>query len=306
MKLRIAISLSLSASILPFAACVSSGPPELETAVAELEASWCTAHKLDAFSSDADEGRLVFTPDGRTAYFHRFVDGRQVILESRRTGSGWSTPAPVPFATPFDEFDAFVTPDGRTLYYTSFRSLDGASAQTHGDIWKVTRTAAGWGAPVRLGPEVNTDANEFFPSTTADGTLFFNSDREGGAGAWDLWRARRNGSGFRTAENLPGGVNTDIWEFNPSPSPGGRLLAFGSLDPDPAAPYSDIFFAVKVGGAYSERVPAPYCVNGEGEEYHPTLDVAGGRLIFVRRDPFHPVTGGDFYEVRLPGAFWRD
>src|SRR5437870_4035026 len=108
MKLRIALSISL----LSFAACVTGGPPELESAVAELEgSSWCTARKMEEFSSDADEGRLVFAPDGRHAYFHRFVDGRQVILESRRTGKTWSTPAPVPFGTAVDEFDPFVTLD---------------------------------------------------------------------------------------------------------------------------------------------------------------------------------------------------
>lgn len=303
MKLRIA----LSASILSLTACVANTPPELETAVADLEASsWCTARKIEAFSSDADEGRLVFSPDGRHAYFHRFVDGHLVLLESHRTGGTWSTPAPVSFRSAADEFDPFVTPDGRWLYYTSFRSLDGTTGQPHGDIWKVERTATGWGTPIHLGPEVNTEANEFFPSTTVDGTLFFNSDREGGVGAWDIWRARPNGSGFHAAEPLPGAVNTTIWEFNPSPSPSGRLLAFGSLDPDPAAPYSDIFFALNLGGEYSERVPAPRCVNGDGEEYHPTLDLARGRLIFVRRDPINPVTQGDFYEVRLFGAFWRE
>ena len=297
--LRPAIALSLLA---PLAACAEGPPPELETAVAELSLGGCTARKLEAFSTDANEGRLVITPDGRQVYFHRLVDGVQTLLESHRVAGAWSEPAPLPFRTAVDEFDPFITADGRTLYYTSFRTVDGTGGQANGDLWKVERTADGWGAPVRLGPEVNTDANEFYPSLTRDGTLMFNSDREGGVGAWDLYQARptRRG-GFRPAELLPGEVNTEIWEYNPAPSPGGRLLAFGSLDPDPAAPYSDIFFALKVGGAYSERVPAAPCVNSALEEYHPTLDLPRGRLIFVR---FDPVTQGDLWEVTLPGAFW--
>lgn len=280
------------------AAC-EGGPPALEDAVAELSIGACTARRIDAFSTGADEGRLVFSTDGRTAYFHRADGGPPQIYESRRAGAGWSTPQLVPFASGHVEFDPFLSIDGRTLYYTSFRPVAGTEARPDGDLWKVERTAGGWSAPIHLGPEVNTDANEFFPTVTADGTLFFNSDRAGGVGAWDLYRARRAGGGFAPAALLPGDVNTGIWEFNPTLTPGGRLLAFGSLDPDPAAPYSDIFFSLKLGGEYSARVDAGPCINTVIEEYHPTIDWARGRLVFVR---WTPETQGDFYEVSLPAA----
>jgi hypothetical protein len=285
--------------------CADDGPADLEVAVAELGFGGCRATLFEpgVFSTDADEGRLVFSADGRHAYFHRVVDGGLRILASHRSGGRWSAPALVPFSSGYDEFDPFVTLDGQTLYYTSFQPLPGASEpRGDGDIWKVERTVAGWSQPIHV-PDVNSEANEFFPSTTVDGSLYFNSDRPGGPGAWDLYVARPRRGGFHPPAPLPGGVNTAIWEFNPSPSPFGTLLAFASLDPDPAAPYSDIFFALGLGGVYSERVNAGPCVNTVGEEYHPTLDVARGRLIFVRRDPVNPVTQGDFYEVRLPSIF---
>lgn len=286
---------------LSLAACVGSGPPELEAAVAELSQSPCVARKLEAFSSDADEGRLVFSVDGRSAYFHRAGPTGPVIMESHRSGGAWSTAVPVSFSSGFVEFDPFLSIDGRTLYYTSFRPVTGTDGRPDGDLWKVARTATGWGTPVHLGPEVNTDANEFFPSVTADGTLYFNSDRPGGVGAWDIYRARRAGAGFAAAAPIPGEVNSDIWEYNPSLSPGGHFLAFGSLDPDPAAPWADIFFAVRLGSGFSERVNAGPCINTDLEEYHPTVDWARNRLVFVRNNPFAP-PDGDFYEVPLTDA----
>jgi hypothetical protein len=203
----------------------------------------------------------------------------------------------VAFSSGFVEFDPFVSLDGRTVYYTSFRPTDGGTEpRPDGDLWKVTRSGSGWGTPVHLGAEINTAANEFFPSVTADGTLYFNSDREGGVGAWDIYRARKVGNGFAPAAVIPGDVNTAIWEFNPSLTPGGHLLAFGSLDPDPAAPYSDVFFSLRLAAGFSERVDAGPCINGLGEEYHPTIDWARNRLVFVRRNLG---TEGDFYEVPL-------
>ena len=167
------------------------------------------------------------------------------------------------------------------------------------------RTGAGWGAPIYVA-DVNTKDMELFPSTTADGTLYFNSQRPGGAGAWDIYAARKHGAGFYPPQPLPGSVNTAIWEYNPSPSPGGLLLAFASLDPDPAAPYSDLFFSVKRHGAYEPRIAAGACVNTVLEEFHPTLDLARHRLLFVRSDPFTIpcVPNGDFHEVSLPEALW--
>jgi hypothetical protein len=282
-------------------ACAGAAPPELAAAVDELSAAPCRVEKLTTWSTAGDEGRLVFSPDGRWAMFHREGPAGLELAESRRLpGGGWTPPTRPAFASDFLEFDPFIALDGSTVYYTSFRPTtpDGAG-RPDGDLWRVRRTATGWTTPEHLGPTVNTDANEFFPSVTADGTLYWNSDRQDGVGAWDLWRAPRTGAGFGAAAPLPGDLNTAIWEFNPTLTPGGRLLALGSLDPDPAAPYSDVFFSLRIGGAYSAAVDAGPCVNTELEEYHPTIDWARNRLIFVRRNPD---TSGDFYAVPLTAA----
>lgn len=308
MKLAAPFSLSLSLSL---AACAGGEPAaDLEAGVRAMSRSLstCAATRVEpgVFSTDADEGRLVFSLDGRHAYFHRAVESGVRIFESHLRGGDWSPPVPTSFSSGYDELDPHLTPDGRTLYYSSFRPVPGAAApRGDADIWKVERTGAGWSAPIHVA-EVNTASMELFPSTTADGTLYFNSDRPGGVGAWDLYTARRGRGGFQAPQLLRGAVNTGIWEYNPSPSPGGTLLTFGSLDPDPAAPYSDLFFSVRLGGAYSARVNAGPCVNTEQEEYHPTLDLARGRLIFVRRDPFVPGGHGDFYEVKLPDLLLHD
>ncbi|MGN6106785.1 MAG: hypothetical protein ACTHU0_16880 [Kofleriaceae bacterium] len=291
---------------LPAAACVHDPVTELATAVDELGSPRCEATKVEEFSSDADEGRLVFSPDGRHAYFHRLIDGRQTIMESHRTHGRWSTPVPAAFSGTWSDVDPFVTLDGNAIYFSSWRPHEpGGAVRPDADLWRIVRTPSGWSAPSRV-PDVNTDGNELFASLTADGTLYVASDRPGSQ-AWDIYTARPRPGGFQPMQRLRGAVNTGIWEFNPSLSPSGRLLAFGSLDPDPAAPYSDVFLSIRINGEYSERINAGPCVNTIQEEYHPTLDLAGGRLVFVRNDPFDPAyPKGDFYQVRLPGAFWGD
>ena len=291
---------SVPLTLLGLTACVvdpAEEVAEVETASSELG---CVATKLEAFSSAADEGRLVFSPDGRTALFHRLIEGRQTIMESHRILGSWSPPQIASFSGVWDEIDPYIAWDGRTVYFSSFRPVPGTiEPRGDADLWKVTKTATGWSAPVHL-PDVNTTSMELFASTTLDGTLYFNSERPGSA-AWDIYTAKpRAGGRYHMPTRLAGAVNTAIWEFNPSPGPFGQLLAFASLDPDPAAPYADVFFSVRTAAGFGDRIDAGPCINTVEEEYHPTLDVLRGRLVFVRNDPFSPnYPQGDFYEARL-------
>ena len=65
---------------------------------------------------------------------------------------------------------------------------------TDGDLWVSTRdtTSQPWSQPVNLGPGINTDADESFPSLSCDGTeLYFASTRAGGLGMDDLYVTTR-------------------------------------------------------------------------------------------------------------------
>jgi hypothetical protein len=62
------------------------------------------------------------------------------------------------------------------------------------DLWQAFRRSIRdpWSAPTSLGPQLNTDANELFPSLSFDaGTLVFQSNRAGGFGAGDLYVSTR-------------------------------------------------------------------------------------------------------------------
>ena len=61
-------------------------------------------------------------------------------------------------------------------------------------LWVSTRkdTEDPWSKPVNLGPVVNTPNNEGSPALSRDGTtLYFHSDRPGGAGLLDLYMTTR-------------------------------------------------------------------------------------------------------------------
>jgi outer membrane protein OmpA-like peptidoglycan-associated protein/5-hydroxyisourate hydrolase-like protein (transthyretin family) len=64
-----------------------------------------------------------------------------------------------------------------------------------------------WGAPVNLGPEVNTEGDELFPFIHADHALFFSSDGHAGLGGLDVLMTWAYKGSCQPAVNLGAPVN---------------------------------------------------------------------------------------------------
>ena len=98
--------------------------------------------------------------------------------------------------------------DGLTLYMASNRP----GGQGGLDIWAAHRESADdpFGAPVNLGPPVNTAADEFCPTPLTNGhDLLFVSTKAGGCGGSDIYVARNHVKrGWSKPEHLDCTVNS--------------------------------------------------------------------------------------------------
>lgn len=265
-----------------------------------MEASIPAALEANAFapgviSSDVEEYRISFTPDGQTAYFargDRFFpqSGEATIMESRLIDDEWSEPITASFSGTYPDIDPWVSPDGDSLYFSSIRPIDGES-RGDADLWRVDRVGDEWSEPVHLA-SVSSESDELAASVTADGVLWFASDRPGGSGGWDLYTSQPDGDAFATPEPVTE-LNSDVWEFNPAISPAGDLLVFTSIGREGGSGLGDLFFSTHTDGEWSQEQPIP--VNTSADEYHASFSPDGATLYFVRR------TGhGDLYEVAWP------
>jgi Tol biopolymer transport system component len=232
--------------------------------------------KPAGISSPQFESHAAFDPRTGELYFvrssPRFTGWR--IFVSRCTAAGWSTPQPPAFAGDGVEADPWFTPDGRSLYFISTRSLDGAK-RSDLDIWRVDRDGSGaWTAPMHLPEPVNSSRAEWFPRLSADGWLYFGSDRQGGLGATDIWRAHQGTVDNWTIENLGPGVNTPGDEYEPLPSADGSriiLMAEGGL-----------YETRKTATGWTPRTKLPPEVNQNGTEIGPLWSPSGRSLLFAR------------------------
>jgi hypothetical protein len=138
----------------------------------------------------------TFSPDGSTFYFVKSTADANfwTIVFSRFESGRWSEPQVAPFSGQYSDADEFITADGKRMFFISRRPVSpdiSPNAAGKLDIWVMDRTAGGdLGEPKNLGRPVNSEASEFFPTLSKDGTLYFGSGRKGGKGGIDLYRSR--------------------------------------------------------------------------------------------------------------------
>jgi Tol biopolymer transport system component len=84
-----------------------------------------------------------------------------------------------------------ISADGRTLFLHSYRP----GGYGWIDIWVARRETVNspWSEPANLGPKINSLYGDVKPFISNDGsTLYFQSNRPGGIGSWDLWQVPIN------------------------------------------------------------------------------------------------------------------
>lgn len=139
-----------------------------------------------------DEGACALSADGQTLYYtlSKQVKGETLgtaIYASQRSGGAWSEPKQLKLLkdSTISVAHPAPSPDGKYLYFVS----DMPGGKGGKDIWRSEKIGEEWGAPENLGPTINTEADEMFPSFREDGRLYFSSDGHGGMGGLDIFEA---------------------------------------------------------------------------------------------------------------------
>ncbi|QJE73298.1 hypothetical protein HHL28_09530 [Aerophototrophica crusticola] len=249
-------------------------------------------------STAENEYNWNISADGTLAVFARsaanFQGARIMVMERR--GDGWTEPAPLPFTdNRYKDSDPWLAPDGRTLYFVSDRPTPAKADKKDMDIWRVTRTAAGWGTPEWLGEAVNSPGEELGPEVHG-GVLTFNSSRKGSQGGLDIYAAKPDGKGgFTAPEALPAPINSASQEGDFTLAPDGKSALFWSL----RGGKGEIYRVAKQGDGWGEAVKLPDAVNTGPFTFTPQFSADGKTLTFgsMRVRDGQPAGMADVYRV---------
>ncbi|OYU94462.1 MAG: hypothetical protein CFE21_15755 [Bacteroidetes bacterium B1(2017)] len=174
--------------------------------------------KKGGLNGELNDGAIAFDSRFTTAYvtkcnYDNNLKGKSCrIYTSTITGSEWSEPTPLEFSS--DSFNCgqpSVSKDGQLMYFSS--DMPGGFGGK--DIWYVTysKRSKTWGDPVNLGPVVNTDEDDMYPTIHEDGTLYFASSGHVGLGGTDIFWTKGSGTEWGEPINMKSPINSHGDDF---------------------------------------------------------------------------------------------
>jgi outer membrane protein OmpA-like peptidoglycan-associated protein len=148
-----------------------------------------------------------------------------------------------------------ITGDGRLLIVYMDDGGDG-------NLYYSQRKDNTWTKIKSLGREINTIYWESHGFITPDGkTLYFASNRPGGAGELDIWVSEKDDNGsWKHPLNCGTTINTPYNENTPFFDPSSNTLTFSSIGHLGMGGY-DVFRSIKRNGIWTEPLGLPYSFN---------------------------------------------
>jgi flagellar motor protein MotB len=178
-----------------------------------------------------------------------------------------------------------LSADGRLLFFTACNRKNGVGSC---DIYYSKFEQGKWSIPQNAGRPVNSKSWESQPSFSADnGYLYFSSNRAGGKGKKDIWRAKFQGLNekgqpkFNNPENLGDIINSVGDEISPFIHPNNKSFYFAS-DFHIGMGGVDLFLSeIQLDGTFSEPKNLGFPINTLKDEQGLTISPDGETAYFA-------------------------
>jgi hypothetical protein len=223
--------------------------------------------------------------------------GFNLLYTKMGSDSTWIDPIPAPFQGNGDATGPFYSPDGNGIYFVSSRP-----SYPPTNLWRSSRDGAGWSAPVKLDPPVNSTSNEWAGALTNGGTLYFCSTRPGGFGSADAYRAVTSPGGEVTVENLGAVINSPQLEGSVYAARDGSYIIFESQRSGGYG-QSDLYVSYNESGVWTAPRSLGPAINTPQIEDNPFVSPDGKYFFFNRRRASYTTEQTDIWWVDARAVF---
>lgn len=258
--------------------------PQGKTAVVFAPDFICTSGKFVQ--------NCCFSPDGKEFVFvlQNKDWNHPAIMYTQYINGQWSVPDTL--------FNYASTPyfshDGKLLYCNK----KGSSTR---DIWVSKRVEKGWQEPVKVPFPVSSDnGNEFEVSEAANGTLYFSSNRSGGYGDMDIYRAELVNGNFTNVTNLGIPINSSSKDECPYIAPDESFMVFNDWKYNEKFAGNNLYISYKKeDNTWTNPKDLGSGLNTNDLDIYPYITPDGKYLIYTRRSNISPATFSQLYWVSI-------
>jgi Tol biopolymer transport system component len=238
----------------------------------------------DKFNSNLQERDMAISPDGKEMYY-TLQSGQgifsTILMRTLKSNGTWSEPSVASFSGMFSDLEPAFSHDGQKLFFCSNRPLSGDKKKDY-DIWVMERNGSSWGAPKNLGPFINTSADEFYPSISTSGNLYFTAEYQGkGPGREDIYVSRWTDGNYQAPLPLDTMVNSKSYEFNAFVSPDEKFVLFTSYGRKDDTGGGDLYISEKDASGNWKKARNLKQLNSPRLDYCPYVSPDGKTLYFT-------------------------
>lgn len=239
-------------------------------------------HNVRDFTISKNQDEVYFTVQSSNEEVSK-------IAFSKKIKNIWSAPQLVNFSSDSRDLEPFLTYDGLRLYFASNRLKTENDTNTKDfDIWYVERKdiKSAWSKPINVGFPINTEKDEFYPSVTKNGNLYFTCINEKSLGKDDIFVSKWKDGKYSEPENMGTNINSEGYEFNAYVSPEESFIIFTAYNRKDGYGSGDLYISYNENGNWSLAQNLSIEINSKQMDYCPFYDVNSNTLYFTSKRNF--------------------
>jgi hypothetical protein len=231
--------------------------------------------------------KIVFSPDGQECFIGTVLSSTFTFLYTKQENGHWLDPVQANFLGTQDKREPFISPDGQKLFFVR-------NAHIYVSIKDVNQQ---WSTPSKLGSPVNSSAQEWHPTVTSDGTLYFGSTRNNPPGGLNIYRSRLEDGQYKQVEKLDSTINSQYGAWDPFISPDESYMIFTTIQPDGYGNEDQYISYRKEDGTWSNPNNLGSAINTTAIEYGSYISYDDKYYFFSRPAGWGPNIEADIYWV---------
>ena len=211
-----------------------------------------------------------------------YKQNKRCLVVLNQINDTWTDAKILNISGKYQDIEPFYSNNGNRLYFASNRPIYKDITRDDYNIWYSDRIENGWAEPVALDSIINSRGDEFFPSLSDKGNLFFTATRADGIGREDIFISEYIANSFTSPKPLPEEINTSKFEFNAYVSPKEDLIIFSSFGRSDGFGGGDLYISRKDdSGNWTASKNLGATINSKTLDYCPFVDWESGNFYFT-------------------------
>ncbi len=211
-----------------------------------------------------------------------YKQNKRCLVVLNQINKNWSDAKILNISGKYQDIEPFYSKNGNRLYFASNRPIYNDTSRKDYNIWYSERIKEGWSEPIALDSIVNSRGDEFFPSLSDKGNLFFTATRDNGIGREDIFMSEFVDGKFTSPKPLPSEINTSSFEFNAYINPEENLIIFSSFGRSDGFGGGDLYISRKDNsGNWIKSKNLGKSINSDKLDYCPFVDWKSRNFYFT-------------------------